>query len=62
MVPNGHTATYVFFKSIIKLGLCEPHLGFVRKVDHFLYRWGRQIGYSDEHKKRRRRDERKNNR
>jgi hypothetical protein len=39
MVPNGHTATYVFFKSIIRLGLYNPQIGFIRAVDYFLYRW-----------------------
>ena len=39
MVPNGHTATYVFFNCIIRLGLFKKPLGFVRAVDLFLYKW-----------------------
>ena len=39
MVPNGHTATYIFFNSIIRLGLFKKPLGFVRAVDLFLYKW-----------------------
>ena len=41
MVPDGHTATYVFFISIIRLGLFKKSIGFIRAVDLFLYSWNR---------------------
>lgn len=39
MVPNGHESTYIFFKCLIHLGLFRPEIGFIRKINIFLYHW-----------------------
>ena len=50
MIPNGHESTYFFFNSIIKLGLFRPELGFIRKINLFLYYWETDVK-ADENKK-----------
>jgi hypothetical protein len=43
MIPNGHTATYSFFTSIIRLGLYHPPIGFIRNITLFLYYWDKDV-------------------
>lgn len=39
MVPNGHSATYSFFASIIRLGLYRARPGITNQINRFLYNW-----------------------
>lgn len=51
MVPNGHTATYIFFSSIIRLGLFQPKSNFLNEIHYFLYRQNQKQAENERVKK-----------